>query len=39
MTVASEIEPLVDALEAVRAVALATGLPYAGGVSENVFAR
>ena len=36
MTVASEIEPLVDALEAVRAVALATGLPYAGGVSPQL---
>ena len=36
MTLASEIEPLADTLEAVRAVALATGLPYAGGVSPQL---
>ena len=36
MTLASEIEPLADTLEAVRAVALAPGLPYAGGVSPQL---
>jgi rhodanese-related sulfurtransferase len=36
MTLVSELEPLVDSLEAVRAVALATGLPYAGGVSPRL---
>ena len=36
MTVASDSSHLVDALESIRAVALATGLPYAGGVSPQL---
>jgi rhodanese-related sulfurtransferase len=36
MTVASESTALADALELVRTVALATGLPYAGGVPPKL---
>lgn len=36
MTVASETASLADALESVRAVALATGLSYAGGVGPQL---
>jgi rhodanese-related sulfurtransferase len=36
MSIASEISALPEALESARAVALATGLPYAGGVSPQV---
>ena len=36
MTVTSESSRLTDALESVRAVALSTGLPYAGGVSPQL---
>ena len=35
-TIAIEAENLIDALESVRAVALATALPYAGGVSPQL---
>ncbi len=35
-TLATEAVNLTDALESVRAVALATGLPYAGGVSPKL---
>lgn len=36
MTVASENSSLVDSLELIRTVALATGLPYAGGVPPKL---
>jgi len=36
MTVAAEPSSLADSLESVRAVALATGLPYAGGVPPQL---
>ena len=36
MTTALESASLTDALESVRAVALATGLPYAGGVTPQL---
>ena len=36
MTVASESSSPAESLEAVRAVALATGLPYSGGVSPQL---
>lgn len=36
MTAASESSGLIDSLESVRAVALATGLPYAGGVPPKL---
>jgi rhodanese-related sulfurtransferase len=36
MTVASESSSLADSLELVRTVALATGLPYAGGVAPKL---
>jgi rhodanese-related sulfurtransferase len=36
MTVASENSSLADSLELVRTVALATGLPYAGGVPPKL---
>lgn len=36
MTVVSESSPLADALESIRTVALATGLPYAGGVPPQL---
>jgi rhodanese-related sulfurtransferase len=36
MTVASAPTHLADSLESVRAVALATGLPYAGGVGPKL---
>ncbi|MBZ4209489.1 MAG: rhodanese-like domain-containing protein [Rhodoferax sp.] len=36
MTVASESSSLADSLELVRTVALATGLPYAGGVPPKL---
>lgn len=36
MTLASHSPNLADALESVRAVALATGLPYAGGVAPKL---
>ena len=36
MTQVSETTPLADALTSARALALAAGLPYAGGVSPGV---
>ena len=36
MSIASEVFALPDALASARAVALATGVPYAGGVSPQV---
>lgn len=36
MTLASESSTLTESLDSVRAVALATGLPYAGGVTPQL---